>query len=294
MEKQRQIKILSIVALLLAISGMTLGFAAFSSTLNISSSASVSPDSSTFSVEFFESMTSGYKTHNGGYSGGVLPMTMKGATASTAIVEGTSLSNVNVQFTMPGQSARYDFYVGNVGEYDAYLTDIIYGNVSSYNMSKVCTPGEGATASLVASACDSINISITVGDVSVDETSSNINDLLMIGDMKEVSLNIFYDENGALADGPFSIQFGDISFVYSTVASSNVITFTINSTSYQAEEGMTWAEWVDSEYNVDGWQIMSGTSTLYLDNNNSIYYLEGIDGLNESIVADYIYFAARI
>lgn len=32
----------------------------------------------------------------------------------------------------------------------------------------------------------------------------------------------------------------------------NLITFTIEGTEYQAEEGMTWEEWVDSEYNVIG------------------------------------------
>lgn len=37
--------------------------------------------------------------------------------------------------------------------------------------------------------------------------------------------------------------------IYSSV---NIITFTINNTEYQAEEGMTWQEWVESEYNVDG------------------------------------------
>lgn len=31
------------------------------------------------------------------------------------------------------------------------------------------------------------------------------------------------------------------------------ITFTINDTSYQAEEGMTWKDWVNSEYNTDGY-----------------------------------------
>ena len=30
----------------------------------------------------------------------------------------------------------------------------------------------------------------------------------------------------------------------------NLITFTIAGAEYQAEEGMTWGEWVDSEYNV--------------------------------------------
>ena len=32
----------------------------------------------------------------------------------------------------------------------------------------------------------------------------------------------------------------------------NLITFTVNDVEYQAEEGMTWEEWVNSEYNVDG------------------------------------------
>jgi hypothetical protein len=32
---------------------------------------------------------------------------------------------------------------------------------------------------------------------------------------------------------------------------SNLISFTIDGVSYQAEEGMTWEDWVNSEYNVD-------------------------------------------
>lgn len=33
--------------------------------------------------------------------------------------------------------------------------------------------------------------------------------------------------------------------------SITLITFTINDISYQAEQGMTWAEWAESEYNTD-------------------------------------------
>lgn len=32
-----------------------------------------------------------------------------------------------------------------------------------------------------------------------------------------------------------------------------MIEFTIGETTYQAEEDMTWEDWVDSEYNTDGW-----------------------------------------
>lgn len=39
---------------------------------------------------------------------------------------------------------------------------------------------------------------------------------------------------------------------------ANIITFTIEGTEYQAEEGMTWAEWVESEYNTDNYYINNG------------------------------------
>lgn len=37
------------------------------------------------------------------------------------------------------------------------------------------------------------------------------------------------------------------------------ISFTIDGVTYLADEGMTWAEWVASEYNTDGFQIVSGS-----------------------------------
>lgn len=49
-----------------------------------------------------------------------------------------------------------------------------------------------------------------------------------------------------------------------------LITFTIGSTTYQAEDGMTWAEWVNSEYNTGGYH-MEGNS-IYTNYNSIIYY----------------------
>lgn len=39
------------------------------------------------------------------------------------------------------------------------------------------------------------------------------------------------------------------------VSGGELIDFTIGSKSYQAEEGMTWQEWVESEYNTDGYVV---------------------------------------
>ena len=40
-----------------------------------------------------------------------------------------------------------------------------------------------------------------------------------------------------------------------------MITFTINDTEYQAEEGMTWGEWVESNYNTGRYSILAGYIT---------------------------------
>jgi hypothetical protein len=56
-----------------------------------------------------------------------------------------------------------------------------------------------------------------------------------------------------------------------------LITFTISNIEYQAEEGMTWEEWCNSEYNKNGFYIknsapyaQNGITVLF--KNNSIVY----------------------
>lgn len=46
---------------------------------------------------------------------------------------------------------------------------------------------------------------------------------------------------------------GDITIT--PTAGKTLISFTIDGTTYQAESGMTWADWVDSEYNTDGYAL---------------------------------------
>lgn len=77
------------------------------------------------------------------------------------------------------------------------------------------------------------------------------------------------------------------------VGGGNLITFTIDGEEYQAEEGMTWEEWVNSEYNTifaridlddsiivgDGWGWI-GTSLDYVHKwepiiNDGEYFLVG-------------------
>ena len=58
MERTRSIKALSIVALIVAVVGLAIGFAAFSTSLKISQSATVKPSDESFNVSFSSSKDS--------------------------------------------------------------------------------------------------------------------------------------------------------------------------------------------------------------------------------------------
>ena len=213
MEKQRQIKILSIVALVLAISAMTLGFAAFSTTLSISSSASVTPNSDSFAVKFSTNKDSLVV-------GAVAPSSKTdGITANSGTIDNSAsptLTNLSASFTSPGQYVEYTVYARNEGEYTAYLNNINYiGN-------KTCTASTGTTEALVQSACEYINVKVTIGSTTYTETTPITAHPLAKGAGEEVKVRLEYDSNGTSVDGSFSITFPNIALVYSTIDDSSI------------------------------------------------------------------------
>lgn len=247
MKRNRQRKMIVIIALVIAVAGMSLGFAAFSSTLSISSSASVTPDSSTFSVGFYPDTTAALANAP---ANPVIANTTGGASASELMLEegATSISELNASFTAPGGSVTYSFYVGNSGEYDAYLRAINFNNITGASSNKVCTAGTDATDSLVQAACNDISVSVNVHDITATSTNFSISGkVLYKKTFAPITITIEYAANGNRADGPFSVSFGDISIDYSTV-DVKLISFTVDSLLCQAPSGMTWAEYIESEY----------------------------------------------
>ena len=99
MEKQRKIKSMAVVALIVAVLGLTVAFAALSTTLTINGTAGVdaaSPDT-----------------------------TGTGASSSEPILDATTIDNVNMSVTKPGDSVTYYFDIVNNGTIDAVLdTDL--------------------------------------------------------------------------------------------------------------------------------------------------------------------------
>ena len=211
MEKQRQIKILSIVALVLAISAMTLGFAAFSTTLNISSSASVTPSSADFAVKFSTSQTS-LVTDAVAPSSKTTGITTTNGTIVNSV--SPTLSNLSASFNSPGQYVEYTVYARNEGEYTAYLNNI------NYLGDKTCIASSGTTESLVQSACNSINIKVTIGSTTYDDTTPISSHALAKGASETIKVRLEYAENGTAVDGSFNITFPSVSLVYSTIDNS--------------------------------------------------------------------------
>ena len=265
--RYRRNRNLLLIILVCAVSFMSVGFAAFSSQLTISSSAIVKPDASAFRVVFSSSGTQ-YLTND------VSGSRTGDATAGKAVIandgDSPTIKNLTATFTGPGESVKYEFYVYNSGAYVAYLTDIKFNNVDGESLPKVCTAidATSVTDSLMNSACNDISVTVDVGNNSVTNSTSMISgNSLDKNAFKKVTVTIKYEDNGNRSDGDFKVEFGDIKFTYSTVDSPALISFVVDGKTYYAEDNMTWEEWINSEYNVDNFFIVGvgyiGTELCY-------------------------------
>ena len=82
--------------------------------------------------------------------------------------------------------------------------------------------------------------------------------------------NVYYDgtnTNSSLTDVQAAIE-----KLYIMSEAKPLISFTIDSITYQAEEGMDWNEWVNSEYNTSGFTILD---KVYLMDGSTMYYVVG-------------------
>ena len=205
MNDTKSYKIISIVALLIGIIGVTLGYAAFSNTLTISSSAEVNPDPSTFNVDFSSS--------NSAVQANPITPTLSAVvtnfTATNATIDNTSdptISNLSATFTAPGQSVTYSFYAYNAGEYIAYLDSIVFSG------NKTCTAQTGTTQALVNTACNGISLSVQVGSEAATTTSvaSVSGHSLGINAAEQIFVTISYAAGSGVADGDFDVTLPDI------------------------------------------------------------------------------------
>lgn len=178
MERKRNGKVIAIIALIVGIIGLSLGFAAFSTSLNITSSANVQIDASVWKVGFSiedNAITSG--TVNGETNlgnNGTLTLTQ------FVISQGTKaqLSTTN------GSKVEYDFYIVNEGDIDAFLNSVTMGQLScEYQASP--TPSPRTT--------DNGHTSITTGSGTISDSDCR--------SMFRATLIINNEQNGTYNNG---------------------------------------------------------------------------------------------
>ena len=224
--EDKKARSLGIVAILLAVIGLSLGFAAYSNTLTIKSSAEVEPDSDIFNVDFS-------KNSDSVVDDDIVPVLdptgVSGFTATNAVIDNDGgdavIKNLHAVFTKPGQKATYSFYTRNAGDLKAYLKSVTFSNVSGESVTKKCTGKTGPNAptpALVASACQGITLTLTVGTESFTTTTlrnafanPTAHDLVKNGS-ETVKVEIAYTAGSEQADGGFDVSFGDITLLYSS------------------------------------------------------------------------------
>ena len=233
MRKDKKLRLAAIIALTISVVGLTLGFAAFSNTLTISSSATVSPNSSDFDINVYgftgsqgdwyydlELYTSNVMGKPVLYFGNEIATDAKISDNGKAI----TISDLSVQLKEPMDGASYYFLIKNEGQYDAYL-DLtkIQSLFNVPGVAHTCTAGPDTTVELVNLACDDVNM---MGDffdennVIIDFNANSYK--LSKGSHLFLTIYIDYGQVNDMyrADGDFTVDFDDIILEFSSVAPS--------------------------------------------------------------------------
>ena len=223
MKKRREIQILSIVALVIAVAGMSIGFAVFSTTLNISSSATVSPNADEFNIDILcigEEITNLnsfddfvnpdlYTSRDFVY-----PVIFKGDVYSSSIGRITknggniSISDITVQFANDSDGvANYVCMIKNESSYDVTFTAEMVGEPS-------CTSSEEMTP-LMAEACNGFVIEGLFRYANGDKIFVSGEPLIKPGEYDYLGVVYSYDLNNYFPDGNLELKFPDFKFVFS-------------------------------------------------------------------------------
>ena len=255
MKQNKQSRIVAILALCVSIVGLTLGFAAFSNTLTISSSATVKPDQKEFLLKAYgvedtsisdDFYFSGLYAEAESYTSNSVSKAFvsEGISAEDAIISSSftdsgsnkiTISNLKANMKNPGDHVEYYFMIKNEGKYDAYLMASEFEKLETINDKTVCKAvvEEGktpVTQEYLDAACKEISI-----DVLATGSENMASDLASTGGSDEyidipkagtsfrgynfgyMVLQVGFTYYGPTrVDGDFTVDFADIELEFTT------------------------------------------------------------------------------
>lgn len=196
MEKERGAKIIAIVALLIAVVGLTVGYAAYSSTLTIKGTATVDPAS--WKVKF------DYKTGSS-----LTGKTNGHAVENTApTLADTTISGFDVTLKAPGDSVTYNFLIKNSGTLNARLANFTMGTLT-------CAPKEGSNISQedATKLCGELTYTLTYAGAGGSTITTG--EILNPNNSKELELKLEWPSASTLSvSDDVKVTIGTTTFLY--------------------------------------------------------------------------------
>ncbi len=237
MEKNNGARLLAVAALVVAIAGLSLGFAAFSTNLKIDTAANVTAGTNNWNVGF---STNGTAIEDVSTAGTV----NANETGNAGVIDVTKYTisqNTNATLsTTTGSSVSYSLSVLNKGSLTAYLDSVNFDNVAI-----TCTNATSTTPSVIEGTVDAgtstsggnsttisnadcakmFDVSLSIGGTSYNSTPASISSSsIAAGGSAPVVLTVSYKDTAdaravaATLDGDIVVTLGSISVVYTSTA----------------------------------------------------------------------------
>ena len=239
MEKQRKYKLFSIIALTVAICGMSLGFAAFSKVLTITASATVTPNEEDFKVVtygfkdgdslnyFLEVYEFSDELLSDEAGVGYIEIGGEGDAISTTAnitnnLKNTTINNINVTFK-DVSIYKYVFILKNEGKYDAYIN---LNNFSDYEVqiqyANECIGVQDQT--IINEACKEVQTEAYFDDFNFNRITGTEEEpyyKLSVGEYVYLNLSIAATTKDAILSEEYNINFKDLTIEFSTAPYNN-------------------------------------------------------------------------
>lgn len=191
MDKNREVKIIAVVALLVAVVGLSVAYAALSTTLEISGNATI--NSASWDVKFVK-----------------VEQPAENVVGSASFVEptvtSTSITDYDIKLSIPGDSVTYDFKIVNQGSIDAKLGTVNIGSISCVDATT-----ETATEEAIA-VCNNLTYSVTYADGSEIKVGD---DLAKSGGTRDAKITLTFNQTAdTVPANAIKVNGLDITFIY--------------------------------------------------------------------------------
>ena len=195
MEKERKIKTLSIVALIVAVLGLTVAFASLSQVLTIRGTTTAKGGK--WDIHFEK---------DGSGATMVKPVKTGEAEATDASLNSTSISGIAVTLKKPGDTVTYEFDVKNAGTIDAKIGALT-------EKKGICESLDGEDRANEEMVCSHLVYNLSYKDNGQNDVK--VNDDLNKTVKKTMVLTIAYDGNAdEIPSNDVQIEIPDITITY--------------------------------------------------------------------------------